>query len=201
MHLRKKTLEKLRMIINGDDTPDYRSGPRLVAFFNELGFHDGYGQGFPSRWAYTDDKLEQINGKPELDLCIKNTFAVIDFIDRIEELDLIITDFNRYMAFDKWKVVRDNDIISISKLDKVVVETTSENVSEIYEDEFLKSTLDADIDTLGLDPNMTSVIKSRLAEAEKCIRNEAPLASIILLGSINRRYIVRHSINVPKAIQ
>ena len=50
MYLCKKTLEKLRNIINGDNTDDYKSGPMLVAFFNEPGLNNFYGKGFPSRW-------------------------------------------------------------------------------------------------------------------------------------------------------
>jgi hypothetical protein len=61
MILSHQALEKLREIINGDNTDRYRSGPKLVEFFNRLGFRDTYGQGFPSRWKYTDEKLKQIN--------------------------------------------------------------------------------------------------------------------------------------------
>lgn len=64
MQLKKKTLEKLRNLINKET--QYRSGPQIVRFFNMLGFNDTYGQGFPSRWIYTDEKLSQINGTPEL---------------------------------------------------------------------------------------------------------------------------------------
>lgn len=71
MKLSNRTLEKLRIIINGDDTASYRKGYQLVSFFNELGFQDVYGQGFPSRWVYTDDRLQKINGTPELDKCIR----------------------------------------------------------------------------------------------------------------------------------
>lgn len=105
MLLSKKTLEILRSIINGDGTDHYRSGPKLVSFFNQLGFNDAYGQGFPSRWAYTDDRLQRINGTPELDKCIKMTFAVIDFVGEIDTLDQLIAQFNQYMAFDKWQVM------------------------------------------------------------------------------------------------
>lgn len=69
MILSEKTLEKLRVLINEDT--EYRSGPKLVQFFNDLGFQDTYGQGFPSRWMYTDEKLNVINGSPQLDRCIK----------------------------------------------------------------------------------------------------------------------------------
>lgn len=37
MLLCEKSIEKLRIIINGDDTADYKSGPNLVSFFNKLG--------------------------------------------------------------------------------------------------------------------------------------------------------------------
>lgn len=54
MQLQQKTLEKLRNLIN--EETEYRSGPKLVAFFNELGFSDIYAQGFLSRWIYTYPK-------------------------------------------------------------------------------------------------------------------------------------------------
>src|SRR5690554_4836550 len=106
MILSHKTLEKLREIINGDNTERYHSVPKLVEFHNRLGFRDTYGQAFPSRWVYTDEKLKQINGKPELDRCIKHPFSVIDYIDNIQELDQLIGEFNKYLAFDKWQVIR-----------------------------------------------------------------------------------------------
>ena len=51
-----------------------------MRFINNLGFSDTYGQGFPSRWVYTDAKLSQINGTPELDKCIKILFSPVNFI-------------------------------------------------------------------------------------------------------------------------
>ena len=187
MQLNSRTLEKLRVIINGDDSSnkaDYRTGPQLVAFFNDLGFNDKYGKGFPSRWAYTDERLRAINGKPELDKCIKSVFAVFNFIGRVNELDALITDFNQYMAFDKWMVVRENEIITFKRLDKVVVDNGKRKTTEINEDEFLKMTFNVNIDLLGLNSSVSEVIKKRLKEVEICIGGEAPLASILLIGSI-----------------
>ena len=46
MILNNKTLEKLRILIN--EETEYRSGPLLVNFFNELGFKENYFQVFPS---------------------------------------------------------------------------------------------------------------------------------------------------------
>ena len=184
MQLNAKTLEKLRVIINGDETADYRSGPKLVNFFNALGFNDNYGPGFPSRWAYTEERLQALNGKPELDKCIRNTFAVVNYIGRIDELDALIADFNQYMAFDKWSVVRENDTIIFKKLDKVVVDSGKKNSAELKEDEFLKMTFNVNVDSVGLDLNVSEIIKLRLKEVEACIGNEASLAAILLIGSI-----------------
>ena len=49
MILQPKSLEKLRLLIN--EETEYRSGPKLVDFFNDLGFKDtcDYSLGFPSR--------------------------------------------------------------------------------------------------------------------------------------------------------
>lgn len=184
MQLSNKTLEKLRIIINGDGTPDYRSGPKLVEFFNELGFNDTYGQGFPSRWIYTDDKLKRINRTPELDKCIRNTFAVINFIGRIPELDDLIADFNQYLAFDKWKVIRENDVITFKRLDKVVIDSGVQPSANIKEEDFLKQTFDVNVDLLRLNIDVTEIIKMRLQEVESCIKSQAPLAAVILIGSI-----------------
>ncbi|WP_395764299.1 hypothetical protein [Stutzerimonas balearica] len=93
-----------------------------MQFFNEFGFNDSYGQGFPSRWMYTDERLSTINGTPELDKCIKQLFSPINFIGRIQELDNLINDLNQYLAFDKWRIVRNGADISFKRLDKVEVE-------------------------------------------------------------------------------
>ena len=197
MLLSKKTLEILRSIINGDGTDHYRSGPKLVSFFNQLGFNDAYGQGFPSRWAYTDDRLQRINGTPELDKCIKMTFAVIDFVGEIDTLDQLIAQFNQYMAFDKWQVIRDNEIISFKRLDKIVISKSQRESSEIQED-FLKQTFDVNVGKLQLGANISDIVKYRLCEVEACIKSEAPLAAIFMIRSILEGILLGVATAYPK---
>jgi hypothetical protein len=187
MKISDKTLEQLRIIINGDDCDSktgYRSGPKLVAFFNDFGFNDTYGQNFPSRWAYTDDKLRKINGTSDIDKCIKKAFAVIDYVGRVSYLDSLIANFNEYLMFDKWKVIRENDVITFKKIDQVVVNTNDKIATDITEDEFLKRTFKVDVDSLGLQTDICEIIKSRLKEIEVCVSGNASLAAIILIGSI-----------------
>lgn len=198
MQLSSKTLEKLREIINGDGTSDYRSGYMLVKFFNELGFRDVYGRGFPSRWVYTDDKLQRINGTPELDKCIKNAFAVVNYIGRISELDLMIADFNQYLAFDKWAVKRNNDTITFQKLDRAIIDETTPKTVEDKEQEFLKRTFDVNIDALKLDTNVSAIIKSCLQEVEICVSNDAALSATIMIGNIMEGILLGVASSLPQ---
>ncbi|MCF2491134.1 hypothetical protein [Dyadobacter sp. CY347] len=183
MILQRKTLEKLRSIINEES--EYRSGPQLVSFFNQLGFKDAYGQGFPSRWKYTDERLNLINGRPELDQCIKMLFAVVNYVGNVSRLDQLIKEFNNYLAFDKWKIKRVNAEIHFEKLDKVIVqdEIVSEK-SDLKEEDFLHQEFkNLSLDALMLDGSITAVLKLRFEEIKTCLKNEAPLATIFLIGS------------------
>ncbi|HAQ19880.1 MAG TPA: hypothetical protein DCR40_11705 [Prolixibacteraceae bacterium] len=178
MILQQKTLEKLRNLIN--EETEYRSGPKLVAFFNELGFSDVYVQGFPSRWVFTDEKLSKINGTPEIDKCIKRVFAPVNFITRFAELDKFINDFNQYLAFDSWKVVRNEKEITFVKAGKINFETAP----EIKEDDFLNREFkDISLDKLGLDSVITETLNVRFDEIKKCLNAKAPLSVIFLSGS------------------
>lgn len=183
MILCKKTLEELRKIINGDGTDDYRSGSKLVSFFNELGFNDSYGQGFPSRWIFTDCKLQEMNGTPAIDKCIKSIFAVNNYIGRVSYLDELIADFNQYLVFDKWKIVRENEKIIFKKLDEIIIENNKQ-ISDVSEKEFLQLNFDTSIDNIGLEYSLTEILKIRILEAESNTSIGNSLSSIILIGSI-----------------
>lgn len=185
MILTDKTITKLRELIN--EETEYRSGPNLVKFFNDLGFEDSYGQGFPSRWFYTDEKLKKINGTPELDTCIKNLFSPINFINKIKDLDNLISNFNQYLAFDGWEVKRDGkEIIFVkSKGIEWLKEKNDfmENKEEIEKKFLEKEFNNIKIDELGLDLNVVLVIKERIDEIKNCLTSNSPLSVIFLSGS------------------
>lgn len=178
MQLQKKTLEKLRLLIN--EETERRSGPALVSFFNELGFNDSYGQGFPSRWIYTDERLAKINGTPELDKCIKKLFAPVNFIGRFTELDKFIKEFNEYLAFDSWQVIRKEKEITFGKAGKI----NFDEKAEIKEDDFLnKEFSEISLDKLDLDGIITDTLNARLDEIKRCLTAKAPMSVIFLSGS------------------
>ena len=194
MILQKKTLEKLRNLIN--EETGYRSGPKLVQFFNELGFNDTYGQGFPSRWMYTDEKLSELNGTPELDKCIKNLFAPVNYIGRIKDLDNFIKEFNQYLAFDGWKVIRNGKEIVFKKANEKDLEET---LAPTNEEDFLKIEIEEiSIDKIGIDNTVIEVLNSRLEEIKKCLSLKAPLAVIFLCGSTLEGILLGMALKYPK---
>ncbi len=197
MILQKKTLEKLRNLIN--EETEYRSGPKLVQFFNELGFNDTYEQGFPSRWMYTDEKLSKINGTPELDKCIKNLFAPVNFIGRIYELDKFIDEFNQYLVFDGWKVVRKSKDISFIKANESDLEKSLSSKLTDDETDFLSIEFEEiPLEKLGLDNIITDVLSIRLEEIKQCLSSNAPLAVIFLSGSTLEGILLGIALKYPK---
>jgi len=195
MILSKKSLEKLRQLIN--EETEYRSGQKLVEFFNHLGFNDSYGQGFPSRWMYTDEKLNQINGTPELDKCVKNVLSPVNFIGRFQELDEHIRDFNQYLTFDKWKILRNQADISFQKLDKVEIDDSIQGKQS--ENEFLsREFTNVNVTKLGLENAVEDVLQHRINEIERCFSGEAPLAVILLAGSTLEGIFLGLAIKYPR---
>lgn len=180
MKLESKTLEKLRNLIN--EETEYKTGQKLVSFFNSLGGNDQYAQGFPSRWMYTDEKLANINGTATLDQCIKKIFSPVNFIGNLDKLDNHLIDFNKYLMFDGWKLVRKEKDIMFEKANEGEFETVASKVPTI--DEFLnKEFSEIPIDRLGLDGPITNIIQIRLDEIKKCLESGAYLAAIFLCGS------------------
>ena len=179
MKLQQKTIEKVRQLLN--EETEYRSGPELVAFFNDLGSQDFYDQGFPSRWIYTEDRLKSINGTQKIETCIKKLFTPIDFIDRFDELDKFIADLNQYLSFDGYKVIRSGKIIKITISNEDITPDTSDVVAE---DDFLKKEFkEVSVSALELDETITGVLEQRLEEIKKCLNSKVALATIFLCGS------------------
>lgn len=196
MILQQKTLEKLRELIN--EETQYRKGHEIVKFFNDLGFNDSYGQGFPSRWIYTDEKLNLINGTPEIDKCIKKLFKPVNYISRFKELDAFIADFNQYLAFDGWKVVRDKTEIKFKKASEIDFEDSEQKI-EIKEDEFLNREFkDVKIEAIGLDETITEILNLRFDEIKKCLNSNAPLSVIFMCGSTLEGILLGIAMKKPK---
>lgn len=184
MQISNKTLDILTDLIN--EKSQYRSGSKLVDFFNQLGFNDvyPYGQGgFPSRKDFTIEKLRAINGTPEMDKCLRNLFAPIEFATEIPRLDDLIKEFNLYLVFDGWKVVRNNTEITFKRVSKIDLDgmTTAESIET--EEDFLKRHYAIDLSSLSLSGPLETIIEARINEVTNGLTYKMPLSAIILAGS------------------
>ena len=196
MFLNEKSIEVLGNLIAEDI--EYRSGPQLIDFFSEFGFNDVYGQGFPSRWYYTQQKLNKINGTANMDKCIKKLFSPINFIGQQDKLHKFVDKFNDYLMFDGWKLIIKGKYVKFIKVnddDWNVYNTTEIDVTE---SEFMKLDVAYDIDKLSLDSNMKKIIEERIDEMDKCIENNIPLAAIFLSGSTLEGILLNYALDHPQ---
>lgn len=178
--LNEKTISELRKIINDDnDDYNYRSGPELVNFFNKIGFQDEYFN-FPSRKDYTEGKLHSINGTEHMNECIKLAFEVINFIDKYDKLDELINQFNKYLNFDGYEIIRSNDIILIKEKNENIIKT-SNNKERKFLNEY---SIEKDISVLKLNKEMENLIRIRLNEIKISLNNNSPLSAIFMMGSV-----------------
>jgi hypothetical protein len=177
---------------------EYRKGYDLVVFFNSLGSNDSYGQGFPSRGYYVDTKLSAINGTPQIDICIKKLLSPVNFIARIADLDNILKDFNQYLVFDGWKLIREGKEVKFLKANDNDFESVKE-VIEIKEDDFLKKEFsEISLEKLGLDVVITETLILRFEEIKKCLTAKAPLSVIFLSGSTLEGILLGIASKYPK---
>lgn len=140
--MRRKVIEVIAQTITGDNEISfYRTGPELVRFFNEWGFDDYYGQGFPSRWKYTEDKITEI---------LKDNLSFPQFInfalseknyDKHQEnpyeiQDKIIQYWNEYLEKDDYKIMRNGNNFYVTKASRQII-TIPETHLDILSTEFM----------------------------------------------------------------
>lgn len=118
MRISERTIKRLGEIITGDKRLSaYRSGPQLVRFFNDLGFNDQYGQGFGSRWSFTEQKIRDWNETPNLRKIVVAAFDPRDFMGATiydqatgehapVSIDAALTYVNEFLSFDGYEVVK-----------------------------------------------------------------------------------------------
>ena len=104
MKISSKTMERLNDIITGNTKKSpYRSGPQLIEFFRDFGERDLYGQGFPSRANYVQEKLNKFNGTETLEKIVSAAFDFFgeDGFNPEEEAEA----FGRQLVRDGYRIV------------------------------------------------------------------------------------------------
>lgn len=106
MKLSGKALRHLAKIISGDNkVSPYRTGPELTDFFHDFGERDLYGQGFPSRYNYTLDKIKKFNGTDTMKGIV---CAAFDFWQQGFDPENEALQFNKIIAGDGYRLVKEH---------------------------------------------------------------------------------------------
>ena len=104
MRISAKTIERLTEIITGNSAKSpYRSGPQLIEFFRDFGERDLYGQGFPARASYVQEKLRKFNGTETLGQIVATAFDFFD--EQVFNPEEQAEAFNRLLARDGYRLV------------------------------------------------------------------------------------------------
>jgi hypothetical protein len=178
--LSARSITALQKLITGDDIKagvsalaPYRGGPALVTFFNEFAGNDSYGQGFPSRWKYAEDKLQSHNGTKELTAIIEAALEPDHFFDTSFTLDAAVDYLNRYLDRDGYTVVVSGKKCRMETNTGLTVEAESVlPVRDPLSHEFIREQTDkcdkkvSDGDYDGAITNARSLIEAVLYEIE-----------------------------------
>lgn len=117
MKISERSISALAKVITGDGgISPYKTGSGLVKFFNEFGFNDVYGSGFPSRWVYAEEKIRSLNGTPVLVRVIKATLDPRAFYETRFQIESVIDYLNSYLEFDGYKITWDGKRCIINDL-------------------------------------------------------------------------------------
>lgn len=118
MEISERSISALGKCVTGDgNISPYRSGPQLVRLFNDFGGNDVYGQGFPSRWMYAEEKIRQLNGTSGLPALIQHILDPRDFLDSEYEFAEVLEYLNEHLRFDGYEIIWDGDFCSIRDLE------------------------------------------------------------------------------------
>jgi len=123
MNVSEKTIQFLAKGLCGDSgLVPYKTGPQLVDFFVQFGANDQYGDGFPSRWRYTEEKVREFNGTKELKNIIEQSLDPRDFIDWSGNIEQTIRIFNDFLKFDGYELKKVGEFYKIADSAGLLVE-------------------------------------------------------------------------------
>lgn len=170
--------QKIGEFIAGDpDGWPYRSGPKLVAFFNKMGFREVYGQGFPSRATFAKEKVAELNGKPKLKDAVREMLDPRLWLEVTNgTVEICAEQINEILRYDGYEVVRDGNFYKVRELSGAVIEVEhrfeeSEELSElVIEEQIQKCREKVEVgDYSGAITNARSLIEA------VCVKIEADL--------------------------
>lgn len=125
MNVSGLTITSLGNFITGDEgIVPYLSGRQLVDFFNQCGFNDTYGEGFPTRVQYCRDKIKEANNST---LLIK---IIEEFVDprRYGNDNLvgeIVNKINSLIIYDDYQLIKKDKFYKVQNTKSPIIESKS----------------------------------------------------------------------------
>jgi hypothetical protein len=174
MKFSEATIRKLTDVISGTSgSTGYRSGPKLVAVFNELGFNDVYGQGFPSRDTYVAERIRAVDRAGEHSALLEFVFDPLQFLPGGSILSAAVEQMRPYLQRDGAKLEWDGERYRVTDLRGLSVSTPAVSASNPVTNVFIKQQLqkcDAKLargDSDGAITNARSLVEAVLKDAEE----------------------------------
>jgi len=183
MEVSQRTITAIGHIVTGDKSlSQYRSGHQLVRLFNDYGANDEYGQGFPSRWKYVEDRLRELNGTSGLGALICEVLDPREFLDIDKTIDSACEYINKRLKYNGYEIVIEGGLAKIRDIKGVAVECKhpfegSEKEVHLFIDEQIQKSerkiQEEDYD--GAITNARSLLEAVLTELEKQLDENLPV--------------------------
>jgi len=182
MKISERSVSALAKIVTGDSQiSPYKSGPVLVRLFNEFGANDVYGQGFPSRWYYAEEKIRSINGTAHLPGLIRAILDPRDWLEFEKPREEAVAYLNDYLKFDGYEIARDGEFFSVRDLTGGAVafaypSQASREVNQLFIDQQIKKCDRklAENDFDGAITNARLLLEAVLSEVEQELSSQSP---------------------------
>jgi hypothetical protein len=115
----------------------------------------------------------------------------------MSELDKFIADFNKYLAFDGWMVVKNGKEITFKRTD--TIDALNESGKKyMTENEFInKEFSEISIEKLGISDPLLTVLNNRIEEIRLCMQVKSALAVIFLCGSTLEGLLLSIALKYP----
>jgi hypothetical protein len=190
MPLDFNTLEALADLICGDSGPRYRAGRELPDLFRNAGLqcpdHDG-----TTRKLWTLERLREYNKKPEqIEKVILRLANPKEYAGKLQVNNEVVHKLNEILSVEGIEISLDGVTPKLSKIEPFIPEPerTMEPLAEFV----------PDFENIIGDPLLLQILAERWKEVIVCIKYEAYLAAIIMMGGLLEGVLLSVAITNPK---
>jgi hypothetical protein len=188
-HLR--VIEALEKVLTGNSPKDndgpgispYRTLPQLMRFFNDFGFEDVYARsgGGPSRWAYVQERLRQVNGTERMVEILEAAFDPDHFSEPEKPIEAAVEYLNGCLRREGWGLSLLGGRYRLHRSgERLVVMNKREAITDTLSHSFINDQIEksekrlADGDFTGAITSARSLVEGVLVEIERRLVEQPP---------------------------